>query len=124
MALITTNVTLGWYGVHGAEPCQDLVLPELFGSYTSNGTFVKGSSGYNEDEVNLLLMIWTIDEGGTVRVWNLLMEKVFGNDSTNNPVRSLKCGQMYWIQWYGNGDVNIPNFVPTALNVDMGRVTA
>ena len=35
---------------------------------------------------------------------------------------SFVCGTMYIISWEGE-DLNVPNFVPTNMNVDMGRLS-
>jgi hypothetical protein len=120
MALITTNLTLGWYGVHGGEPCQPLDLGQHFGTYTAGKQFVPGTLGMSESDLdNFKLQIWTHNSDGTGRSWNLFQEKL-----NFNSYSTLNCGQMYWIIYYGTKDLNVPGFVPTALDVDMGRITA
>jgi hypothetical protein len=128
MALITTSKSLGWYGVHGSDDCEPMSLHEHFGTYNSSGSFQIGKSGLSETEAKLI-SIWTMLPTGSAWPWNLNMEQKY----RNHPISSLrelvkqhdemKCGQMYWITWTGNKDLNIPGFVPTALGVDMGRIS-
>ena len=61
--------------------------------------------------------------------WSLTAEKRYRNHplpALQELVKQhdeLKCGQAYWITWTGSGDLNIPGFVPTAVGVDMGRIS-
>lgn len=127
MALLTTTKSMGWYGVHSPSECVEFSLPEHFGTYNANGQFQVGKSGLSESEAKQLI-IWTMTPAGQPWTWDLGMESSY----RNNPnlvfllanLESFKCGQIYWITWTGTQDLNVPGFVPSALGVDMGRVTA
>ena len=62
--------------------------------------------------------------------WSLRIEKALRPMVIQNPsldllaeVENLECGQIYWIDYrQKNRDLSIPNFVPTAYGVDMGRI--
>ena len=128
MALITTNRSLGWYGVHEQGDCSPFKLHEQFGTYNSNGAFQVGKLGLSESEASKI-SVWTMLPSGTAWPWNLTMEKKY----RFHPIASLqslvkqhdelKCGQSYWIIKGGATDLNVPGFVPTAQGVDMGRIT-
>lgn len=127
MALITTSKSLGWYGIHGPTECSSLSLPATFGTYNSSGVFQVGTSGITESEATQGgLEFWTMTETGNAWPWNIKLEKQYRNrlPGVLEPLEKLECGQMYWIQWTGSKDLNVPGFVPTALGVDMGRVSA
>ena len=127
MALITTNRSLGWYGVHEQGDCSPFKLHEQFGTYNSNGAFQVGKLGLSESEASKI-SVWTMLPSGTAP-WNLTMEKKY----RFHPIASLqtlvkqhdelKCGQSYWIIKGGATDLNVYGFVPTAQGVDMGRIT-
>ena len=129
MAIITTKKTIGWYGVHGATPCQEVDFGDLFGKYTTGGQFVPGSSGLSESESSQYkLSISTVNEKGAITSWNQHYQKLYGNLPPASrdalPMAfSFVCGTMYIISWEGE-DLNIPNFVPTSMNVDMGRLSS
>ena len=127
MALITTSKSLGWYGIHGPTECSSLSLPATFGTYNSSGAFQVGTSGLTESEATQGgLELWTMLADGNAWPWNIKLEKQYRNRIPAVLARfdKLDCGQMYWIQWTGSKDLNVPGFVPTALGVDMGRVSA
>ena len=129
MAIITTKKTIGWYGVHGATPCQEVRLGDMFGKYTTDGEFVPGTSGLSESESSKFnLQISFVNDKGSITSWNQDIELKYGNwskeqrDTLPLPF-SFVCGTMYIISWEGE-DLNIPNFVPTSMNVDMGRLSS
>lgn len=126
MAIITTKKAIGWYGVHGATPCQEVDFGDIFGKYTTGGQFVQGTSGLSESESSQFkLTISFVNDRGAITSWNQSIEKRFGNSSARDSLPlpfSFVCGTMYLISWEGE-DLNIPNFVPTSMNVDMGRLS-
>lgn len=128
MALITTGKTMGWYGSHGPSGCTDFSLPEHFGTYDSSGQFVMGKSGLSEQNL-LQLEVWYMKSIGSVTVWKLQFEKMFRNTPAGGAILGqhdkLQCGRMYWISHVNAGiaPLNIPNFTPSAMGVDMGRVS-
>lgn len=128
MALITTGKTMGWYGSHGPSGCTNFSLPEHFGTYNSSGQFVMGKSGISEQNLNSL-EIWFMQSNGAAIPWSLKMEKMFRNLPTADFILGkhdkLECGRMYWISYQSAGiaPLNIPNFTPSAVGVDMGRVS-
>ena len=124
MALITTSTSIGWYGTHGATECTSLSLPETFGTYNSSGQFVKGSSGFSESDLRDFT-VWTMTPKGQAYYGNLQQEKDFRNAASFllADLEKLECGQMYWFEYQGTKDINVPNFVPTAQGVDMGRAS-
>ena len=127
MAIITTKKTIGWYGVHGATPCQEVDFGDIFGKYTTGKQFVPGSSGLSESESSQFkLSISFVNDRGAITSWNQKFEKDFGNLPSRDQLPlpfSFVCGTMYLISWEGE-DLNIPNFVPTSMNVDMGRLSS
>tara|TARA_B100002019_G_scaffold293228_1_gene319501 strand:- start:4094 stop:4483 length:390 start_codon:yes stop_codon:yes gene_type:complete len=128
MALITTSKSLGWYGVHTNQDCTPFKLHEQFGTYTASGSFQVGKSGLSESQASQI-SVWTMLPNGGAWPWSLTAEKRYRNHplpALQELVKQhdeLKCGQAYWITWTGSGDLNIPGFVPTAVGVDMGRIS-
>ena len=128
MAIITTKKTIGWYGVHGATPCEEVNFGDIFGKYSASKQFIPGTSGLSESESSAFkLMISFVNDRGAITSWTQEVERNFGNlpketrDTLPLPF-SFVCGTMYIISWEGE-DLNVPNFVPTNMNVDMGRLS-
>tara|TARA_B100001093_G_C26822265_1_gene1012386 strand:+ start:2074 stop:2451 length:378 start_codon:yes stop_codon:yes gene_type:complete len=125
MAIMTTSKTLGWYGSHDSEECSPLSLPDTFGTYNSSGVFQPGSSGLSESQASKIEVWSAFTEIGTWS-WSLSFEKTFRNTAPSvlAQLDKLECGRMYWITYKGVGKLNIPGYVPTAMGVDMGRISA
>jgi len=126
MALLTTTITLGWYGIEG-QSCTSLSLPSLLGTYDVNGNFVQGTSGFSEEEADRVKVMSLTPDGG-MDVWMLSRERDYRHTM---PViitmDTLDCGRMYW--WdAGLGlpaqGLNVPHWVPAGLGVDVGRIVA
>jgi hypothetical protein len=125
MAIITTSKALGWYGVHGPSGCSPLSLPDHFGKYTSSGSFITGASGLSEAQASLL-QVWTMLDMGAPWPWKLEWERKYRYQAQRDVILKLdqlECGQMYWFDWKGSSEFNVPGFCPTALGVDMGRIS-
>ena len=122
MALITTTVALGWYGMEDETECVALSLPQLIGTYDNNGNFVKGTSNMTEQNAKNV-HVYSFTSMGSTDVWNLLMEKDY---RASNPefisMDTLDCGRMYYFIKETDAELNIPHFVPSANGVDVGRV--
>lgn len=131
MALITTYYTLGWYGVSG-ENCTAFDLQTQIGTYT----WPEGASGpqyvgpYTEGTQDFtsasLIRISSFSKGGS-SVWSLPAEANTWSGPGSQTrffikFDKLECGRMYLIKNPGIMEFEIPNFVPTAQGVDMGRV--
>lgn len=131
MALITTLYTIGWYGVSGEE-CTSFNLREKFGTYVINqdgqkvysGPYTEGSEEW--DAINSL-RVASFSQGKGF-IWSLEQERnAFQRDGVT-PDRggiafdNIECGRMYMITNPKILELEIPNFVPSAQDVDMGRV--
>ena len=116
--------------VHHLNCMSNLVL-------TPSGSFQVGKSGLSESQASQI-SVWTMLPNGGAWPWSLTAEKRYRNHplpALQELVKQhdeLKCGQAYWITWTGNGDLNIPGFVPTGLvliweeyriNFNKGRIT-
>jgi len=130
MALITTLYTIGWFGVSGEE-CTPFNLREQFGTYVIQDGQKVYSGPYSEgtpewDAVNSL-RIASFSQGKGF-IWSLEKEfYAFGRDGTTPDRASvsfdqIECGRMYMITNPKILEFEIPNFVPSAQDVDMGRV--
>ena len=121
MAILTTYVTLGWYGIEDESPCTSLSLTQLIGTYDASGNFIQGSSGLTESEAKSVQFNTLSVNGGPER-WGIDLEESFRNTIPSViTMDSLECGRMYWIYNESGKEVNIPQFVPTADGVDIGR---
>ena len=132
MALITTLYTIGWFGVSG-EDCTSFDLREKLGTYVItegqkvySGPYTEGSAEW--DAVNSI-RISSFSQGAGF-IWSLEQEKnAFGRDGVTPDRGGIKfdkieCGRMYMIKNPAILEFEIPNFVPSAQDVDMGRVVA
>lgn len=132
MALITTLYTIGWLGVSGEE-CTSFDLREKFGTYVISegqkvysGPYTEGTSEW--DAMNSI-RIASFSQGTTF-IWSLEQERnAFDRDGVTPDRKGVKfdkieCGRMYLITNPAILEFEIPNFVPSAQDVDMGRVLA
>ena len=69
MALLTTTITLGWYGIEG-QSCTSLSLPSLLGTCDANGNFVQGASGFSEEEADRI-KVMSLTGFGAMDAWML-----------------------------------------------------
>ena len=127
MAIITTKYAFGWYGSH-ENPCSDFNLASEIGtfSYTNgNLNYIKGNSVSNKTDASSFTFIAL--DGDNPQSWTLDTETMkFNRNGTSNlvpPMSSLKCGRMYLIYNPNLIDLVIPNFIPSAINVNMGRIS-
>ena len=132
MALITTVYTIGWFGTTEHE-CASFNLREQIGTYVIqddqkvySGPFAEGTP---EHEAAQKIRISSFSQG-TSFIWSLEQEfNAFGRDGVT-PKREgilfdhLECGRMYMIKNPAVLEIEIPHFVPSAIDVDMGRVIA
>ena len=127
MAIITTKYAFGWYGSH-ENPCEDFNLPTELGTFSyANGklNYIKGNSNLKQSDASSFTFIAL--DGDYPQSWTLDTETMkFNRDGTSNSVplmSSLECGRMYLIYNPKLIDLVIPNFTPSAINVDMGRIS-
>ena len=122
MAIITTRVTLGWYGIEDEVPCTTTSLPDLIGTYNASGQFIQGTSELPESEAQQISVNSFTSSGAPDR-WDISIEKDYRNSTPQFiELDHLKCGRMYYIVKQTESEFEIPNFVPAANGVDMGRV--
>jgi hypothetical protein len=126
MAIITTKYAFGWFGVDG-EQCDSFDLSSELGTYSySSGklNFVSGSQNFSKEDVQDFTVI-SLDSGHP-ESWTLDSEMNrftrTGGAGSAPALNKLECGRMYFIYNPSLTEVVIPNFVPTAIDVDMGRV--
>lgn len=127
MAIITTKYAFGWYG-SDEENCSSFDLSTQLGTYVSESNkliFKSGSQDFDEQKLKNI-SIFTLDSGNT-QSWTLDSELgQFTRDGTLSgyqiPFNKLECGRIYFISNPDLTEMNIPNFVPTAIDVDMGRI--
>lgn len=127
MAIITTKYAFGWYGEKN-KSCTDFDLSTELGSFSfTDGklVFQTGSQNFSEDEIKTL-SVFALDTENA-QSWTLDSEmNKFTRDGalSDNQLafHKLECGRMYFITNPNLTEVHIPNFVPTAIDVDMGRI--
>tara|TARA_B100002019_G_scaffold54754_2_gene46857 strand:- start:10639 stop:11025 length:387 start_codon:yes stop_codon:yes gene_type:complete len=126
MAIITTKYAFGWFGAEG-EQCESFDLSGELGTYSySNGklNFESGSQGFSHDKLKGFTVISLDSDHPTS--WTLDSEmgryKMSGGTGKAPELNKLECGRMYFIHNPNLTEVLIPNFIPTAIDVDMGRV--
>jgi len=129
MALITTTYTFGWFGVSGEE-CTALDLREMFGTYEMIDNVKTYTGPYNpgtEEWEAINSLRFSSFSQGAGGIWSLPTEfEAF--DRSGVPTREfiffdkLECGRMYMIKNPKQIEIEIPHLVPTAIDVDMGRV--
>ena len=119
---------MGWFGVESDTSCSDIALPDLIGTYEMVNdvkTYKAGSEGLTETEAKTFkFSVWSA--AGAVWNWDLAYEfnlRLVAPQAI--PFDTLECGQMYYINTIlPHLAIDIPNFYPSALGVDMGRVVA
>lgn len=126
MAIITTKYAFGWYGTTN-DQCDSFDLGAELGSYTySDGklNFSTGSQNLSKEEVKNFTIISLDSENPESWTLDSEMNKYTREGGAGTPpkLNKLECGRMYFIQNPNLTDVQIPNFVPSAIDVDMGRV--
>jgi hypothetical protein len=130
MAIINTRNSIGWYG-NSSSSCASFDLASQIGTFSyENGTFafVPGSLGLSLFEAKSLVVFGM--ENGEVKSWTLDSEKAKYEKSGSLksgysvPLSELECGKIYLIQNPRNLQLMIPNFIPSSVDVDMGKVVA
>jgi hypothetical protein len=126
MAIITTKYAFGWYGATG-EQCESFELGAELGSFTfSDGKleFTSGTQTLSKDEISKFTIISLDSENPESWTLDSEMNKFTreGGAGTAPKLNKLECGRMYFIQNPNLTEVQIPNFVPTAIDVNMGRI--